>query len=133
MFTNFQHPPKKPKHQTNNQTQASIPNSKLIDDTTMPILSQKSLQQLFTQKKFKPSSDAGQTFIVSERLVNAVTKALELKSDEDIILEVGPGFGAFTDRILSKSSSIFLIEKDPTCLSYLHEYLKQKAPVFVHS
>ncbi|MHA1672939.1 MAG: rRNA adenine N-6-methyltransferase family protein, partial [Promethearchaeota archaeon] len=38
-----------------------------------------------------------------------------------------------TDRILSKSSSIFLIEKDPTCLSYLHEYLKQKAPVFVHS
>ncbi len=99
----------------------------------MPILSQKSLQRLFTQQKFKPSPDAGQTFIVSERLVNVVTEALELNSKKDVVLEVGPGFGAFTDRLLSHSNSIFLIEKDPTCISYLHEYLKQKAPVFVHS
>ncbi|MHA1521327.1 MAG: 16S rRNA (adenine(1518)-N(6)/adenine(1519)-N(6))-dimethyltransferase RsmA [Promethearchaeota archaeon] len=99
----------------------------------MPILSQKSLQRLFTQNKFKPSPDVGQTFIISERLVNVVTKALELKSEEDIILDVGPGFGAFTDRLLSNSKTLFLVEQDPICISYLQEYLSKKAPVFTHS
>ena len=99
----------------------------------MPVLSQRSLQQIFAQYTFKPSKDAGQTFVISERLVKVVVDALELNPEKDVILEVGPGFGAFTETILSRSHSIFLIEQDPTCISYLHNYLLQKAPVFVHS
>jgi len=63
----------------------------------------------------------GQNFLKSEIALKKIIEAGEIKSD-DVILEIGPGRGALTKKLLACSYQLVAVEKDRE----LYELLKEK-------
>src|SRR3990167_4731919 len=63
----------------------------------------------------------GQNFLKSEAALRKIVEAGEIKLD-DIILEIGPGKGALTAKLLEKAKIVIAVEKDDA----LFEFLKNK-------
>ena len=69
-----------------------------------------------------PKKSLGQNFLVDQNILNKIIELGEIKND-DIILEVGPGTGMLTEKILEKKpKKITVVEKDKR----LAEILKKK-------
>ncbi|OHA91600.1 MAG: ribosomal RNA small subunit methyltransferase A [Candidatus Zambryskibacteria bacterium RIFCSPHIGHO2_01_FULL_49_18] len=63
----------------------------------------------------------GQHFLKSERALNAIVATGEVKPD-DIVLEIGPGTGSLTEKLLQTGAKVIAVEKDDN----LYENLKIK-------
>ncbi len=63
----------------------------------------------------------GQNFLKSEQALRKIVEAGEIKPG-DIILEIGPGRGALTSKLLASRCQVLAVEKD----SGLYEMLKSK-------
>lgn len=72
-------------------------------------------------KIHKAKKSLGQNFLKSEVALRQIIEAGEIKPD-DIILEIGPGKGALTEKLLARSSQVIAVEKDRE----LFEFLKIK-------
>ena len=60
----------------------------------------------------KPKKSLGQNFLVDNNILNLIADVGEVKND-DIVLEVGPGTGNLTEKLLLKNpKKILLVEKD---------------------
>lgn len=75
-----------------------------------------------------PKKSLGQNFLKSERVLDKIVDAIDL-SENDVVLEIGPGLGALTDKIITRFKDLKIekfkliaIEKDRE----LAENLKQK-------
>ena len=73
------------------------------------------------QKIHKAKKSLGQNFLKSVPALNKIVEAGEISKD-DIILEIGPGKGALTEKLLEKSNCVVAVEKDRD----LYELLKNK-------
>ena len=69
----------------------------------------------------KPKKSLGQNFLKSEKIAEEIVSAGEVGSD-DIVLEVGPGKGILTEKLLEKAKKVIAVEKD----EQLAEFLKDK-------
>lgn len=69
----------------------------------------------------KAKKSLGQNFLKSELALKKIIEAGEIKP-EDIILEIGPGKGALTKKLLEKAELVIAVEKDRE----LFEFLKKK-------
>ena len=68
-----------------------------------------------------PKKSLGQNFLIDKNIINKITSLKNIKNRN--ILEIGPGRGALTEKILEKKpKSLILIEKDYK----LYEVLKMK-------
>ena len=70
----------------------------------------------------------GQNFLKSEIALKKIIEAGEIKPD-DIILEIGPGRGALTEKLLEKAGLVIAVEKDHE----LFEMLKEKFAIQINS
>jgi len=62
--------------------------------------------------KIIPKKSLGQNFLVDDKILNQIADLGEIKSN-DIVIEVGPGTGNLTKKILNKKpKSLTVIEKD---------------------
>ena len=80
-------------------------------------------KKLVKKTVFRPRKQWGQVFLRSPAVANQIIKAAEIKP-QDIILEIGPGTGFLTEKLLSAGAQIIAVEKDKE----LVEYLLQKFP-----
>lgn len=62
----------------------------------------------------KPKKKLGQHFLKDEATLNAIVASANLTKD-DTVLEIGPGMGALTTKLLEKGCQVFAIEKDERC------------------
>ncbi len=69
---------------------------------------------------FHPSKVLGQNFLVDANILNIIIDAAELHGD-DQILEIGPGLGVVTERLLEKVKHVVAIEKDSRLFTLLSE------------
>jgi len=69
----------------------------------------------------KAKKSLGQNFLKSETALRKIVEAGEIKKS-DVILEIGPGKGALTKKLLEKSENVIAVEKDHE----LFEFLKEK-------
>lgn len=70
---------------------------------------------------YKAKKSLGQNFLKSEIALRTMCSSGEIKPD-DIILEIGPGKGALTSKLLLEAQKVIAIEKD----FELYEFLKEK-------
>ena len=69
--------------------------------------------------KILPKKSLGQNFLINNEILNQIADLGKIKSN-DIILEVGPGTGNLTEKILKKKpKKIILIEKDKNLTIFL--------------
>ena len=74
--------------------------------------------------KFVPKKSLGQNFLVNEEILNQIVDLGNINSN-DIVLEVGPGTGNLTEKILNKKpKKLILVEKDKN-LSLVNLKLKK--------
>ncbi len=76
-------------------------------------------------KTHKAKKSLGQNFLKSIPALNAIISSGEIKED-DIVLEIGPGKGALTEKLLEKSGKVIAIEKDKDLLEILSEKFKKE-------
>ncbi len=69
----------------------------------------------------KAKKSLGQNFLKSNLALNKIIEAGEIVKD-DVVLEIGPGKGALTEKLLEKAGLVIAVEKD----NELFEFLKNK-------
>lgn len=69
----------------------------------------------------KAKKSLGQNFLKSEIALRKIVETGEIKKN-DVILEIGPGKGALTKKLLEKEGLVIAVEKDQE----LFEFLKEK-------
>jgi 16S rRNA (adenine1518-N6/adenine1519-N6)-dimethyltransferase len=78
----------------------------------------------FTQKK-----SLGQNFLIDQNILNKIADTGEI-GHEDLVIEVGPGSGALTNKILEKKpKNLIVIEKDIQLSNFLIKKFKEKIKI----
>ncbi|MES2953273.1 MAG: 16S rRNA (adenine(1518)-N(6)/adenine(1519)-N(6))-dimethyltransferase RsmA [Patescibacteria group bacterium] len=62
----------------------------------------------------------GQNFLNSPGAISKIVEAAEITEGE-VILEIGPGKGALTEKLLEKAGKVVAVEKDDRLIPLLHE------------
>lgn len=72
----------------------------------------------------KPKKSLGQNFLTSESALKKIIDAAELSNCNNV-LEIGPGRGALTEKLLQSGAKVFAIEKDRDLVAFLKEKFEQ--------
>ena len=70
------------------------------------------------QKKF------GQNFLIDGHVINKIMDAADI-TKEDVVLEIGPGFGTMTQYLAERAKEVIAIEIDEKLIPILQETLKE--------
>lgn len=73
----------------------------------------------------KAKKSFGQNFLKSQLALRTMCGAGEV-SKKDIVLEIGPGKGALTEKLLEKGSKVIAVEKDRDLILILEERFKNE-------
>ena len=79
-------------------------------------------QELVKKYNFKFSKSLGQNFLTDESVLNDIVSGAEV-NNEDMIIEIGPGVGTLTAKLLSKAKKVVSIELDNDLIPILEEEL----------
>lgn len=74
--------------------------------------------------KTRPRKRFGQHWLKSTAVLNQIIRAAELTSS-DQILEIGPGKGVLTEKLLSQASRVIAVEIDRDLCVYLRKHFQQ--------
>ena len=74
--------------------------------------------------EFKFKKKYGQNFIKDENLINKIVNSAEI-SKESLVIEIGPGMGALTTKILDKCKHGIIYEIDTELKDFLEQKLKK--------
>jgi 16S rRNA (adenine1518-N6/adenine1519-N6)-dimethyltransferase len=69
---------------------------------------------------FRPKKRLGQHFLIDEKIIEATLRLMDL-SEADEILEIGPGFGFLTRRLVAKAKRVWAVEVDPLLVEWLQQ------------
>lgn len=82
---------------------------------------------------FRPRKSLGQNFLVNPRVVQKIMDTAQLTGNE-LVVEVGPGFGVLTEALLQKAGRVIAIEKDRQLHASLRANLaKQSHLTLIHA
>ena len=73
----------------------------------------------------KPKKSLGQNFLKSEKVAEEIVSAGEVCPD-DIVLEVGPGKGILTEKLLEKAKKVIAVEKDEELVYFLSQKFSEE-------
>ncbi len=73
----------------------------------------------------KAKKSLGQHFLRSERALSKIVESGEIES-KDLVLEIGPGQGALTEKLLPLAKKVIAVEKDDELYKELEEKFKKE-------
>ena len=79
-------------------------------------------QELVKKYNFKFSKSLGQNFLTDESVLNDIVSGAEV-NNEDMVIEIGPGVGTLTAKLLSKAKKVISIELDNDLIPILEQEL----------
>lgn len=85
------------------------------------------IRDLARRLGIQPSKRLGQNFVVDAGTVSRITAMAALRPD-DVVLEVGPGFGSLTLPLLAASRKVIAIEVDRALAAELPRTVAARAP-----
>src|SRR3990167_9337678 len=91
----------------------------------MDLTSKDVIQKLCRAYNISPLRECGQNFLISRDVLDDMVEAADLKKD-DIILEVGPGFGTLTLELAKRVEKVIAVEQDKILINALQENLKKE-------
>lgn len=74
-------------------------------------------------KKFRTKKKFGQNFLMDENVLNDIVEASSI-SEDDIVIEIGPGIGTLSQKILDRAKKAIIIEIDENLIPILNETLQ---------
>ena len=85
----------------------------------MPTLYQE-VRAVLRESEFKPRKRLGQNFLIHEGVLEAILDLLALKTN-DSVLEIGPGLGFLTRRLVDRAGGVWAVEVDPFLIRRLQQ------------
>ena len=85
------------------------------------------IRELAARLGIQPSKRLGQNFVVDSGTVSRITAMAALQQD-DVVLEVGPGFGSLTLPLLAAARRVVAVEVDRTLAAELPVTVAARAP-----
>ena len=73
----------------------------------------------------------GQNFLADQNLLDKIVRTIA-PTEKDSILEIGPGEGALTERMLPKAGDMVAGENDPMLIDHLNNHLILNRCTFIH-
>lgn len=70
------------------------------------------------ETEFRPKKSLGQNFLIHERIIESILRLLDLDSN-DAVVEIGPGLGFLTRRLLERAGQVYAVEVDPLLVERL--------------
>lgn len=67
---------------------------------------------------FRPKKSFGQNFLIHEHVIDAILRLLALAPDDEVV-EIGPGLGFLTRRLLERAAKVWAVEIDPVLIERL--------------
>ncbi|MBU4332303.1 ribosomal RNA small subunit methyltransferase A [Patescibacteria group bacterium] len=83
------------------------------------------VRSLCKKHHIKPSRQHGQNFLIDNDAVQTIIKAADLQP-EDVVLEVGPGFGAITKELAKNAGKVLAVEIDKKFVSILNQAFAER-------
>ena len=81
---------------------------------------------------YYPKKSLGQNFLNDQNIIGKITEVINIRNKN--VVEIGPGLGAITDKILKKKpKSLILIEKDKNLLDRLKSKYKNEKFIFFYN
>ena len=68
----------------------------------------------------KANKSLGQNFLISQEVVDNIIEASEI-SEKDLVIEIGPGLGTLTKRLLEQAGKVICVELDTNMINILEE------------
>ena len=84
-----------------------------------------STQELVKKYNFKFSKSLGQNFLTDESVLTDIVEGAEV-NNEDLVIEIGPGVGSLTAKLLCKAKKVVSIELDNDLIPILETELGQE-------
>ncbi|SHK33139.1 dimethyladenosine transferase [Hathewaya proteolytica DSM 3090] len=79
-------------------------------------------REVVARNEFKFSKALGQNFLTDEKVLKDIVDAGEI-SENDLVIEIGPGVGTLTRELLKKAKKVIAIELDERLINILKEEL----------
>jgi 16S rRNA (adenine1518-N6/adenine1519-N6)-dimethyltransferase len=79
--------------------------------------------------EFRPRKSRGQNFLVHERVIDAILRLVDL-SPQDEVLEIGPGLGFLTRRLIASEANVWAVEVDGALVDWLKRSSLSEHPSF---
>jgi 16S rRNA (adenine1518-N6/adenine1519-N6)-dimethyltransferase len=76
------------------------------------------VKAILAQIGVSPTKSKGQNFLVDDTVAEREVDYLQM-APEDAVLEVGPGLGVLTSRLVPKANKVIAIELDPAIAAYV--------------
>jgi len=80
------------------------------------------LRRLLGTERLRPRKSLSQNFLTDAAALDTIVDAAELQPD-DRVVEIGPGLGVLTRRLLAADASVLAVELDPRLAEYLRREL----------
>ena len=79
----------------------------------------------FILKKYgiHANKSLGQNFLINEEVINQIIEKAEI-DENDLIIEIGPGLGTLTSRLLEKAGKVICVELDDRMITILNDRFK---------
>ena len=76
----------------------------------------------FMMKKYHITANKnyGQNFLIDENIVNSIVECANISKD-DVVIEIGPGLGTLTSKLVEKAGKVICIELDKKMLDILKD------------
>ena len=87
-----------------------------------------SIPDLFKEYSFRPRKSQGQNFLADGKILDQIEQVIECP-EGDVLLEVGGGYGALTDRLVPKGRPLTVVEPDHKLYAMLEKKYAQVSNV----
>ena len=79
-------------------------------------------QTMYILKKYKISANKslGQNFLINDEVIENIVNSAQITND-DLIIEIGPGLGTLTAKLLEKAKKVIAIELDKRMIEILQD------------
>lgn len=71
----------------------------------------------------KANKSLGQNFLINDSIVDSIVETSKINKS-DLVIEIGPGLGTLTSKLLEKAGKVISIELDKNVLNILNERFK---------
>lgn len=75
-------------------------------------------QAILNTYRIQANKSLGQNFLIDDNVIENIIESSKIEK-EDLIIEIGPGLGVLTDRLLKKSNNVIVIELDKRMVEIL--------------
>jgi 16S rRNA (adenine1518-N6/adenine1519-N6)-dimethyltransferase len=98
-----------------------------VTDDSARLLGPAEVRKIARRLGLRPAKRLGQNFVVDPGTVRRITAMARLQPD-DVVLEVGPGFGSLTLPLLAAAREVIAVEVDPALAAELPRTVAARAP-----